>query len=323
MKTAANKAKWALAALALCAVPALAADYPTKPVRFIVAFPPGSATDIVGRLYTQKWTEMWGQTVLADNRPGAGGSIAAAIAAKSTPDGYTLLMHSSGHTVNPSLYAKLPFDTLKDFVDIGPLAQQPNVMVTHPSSPYKTVQDVLAAAKAKPGAINFASAGVGSGTHLNLEKLKLMAKVNMTHVPYKGSAEALGDVVGGRVDFYFAPVSTMQGQLQAGKIRAIAVSTIKRSSVLPNVPTIAESGVPGFDFSLWFGIWAPTGVPQPIITKIANSIKAAGNDPVVKGKLAGLGNEPMDMTPAQFAKFVREEIATGAEVLRAAGIKPQ
>ena len=315
--------KLILAALAFCGASAVAADYPTKPVRFIVAFPPGSATDIVGRLYTQKWTEIWGQTVIADNRPGAGGSIAAAIAAKSNPDGYTLLMHSSGHTVNPSLYAKLPFDTLKDFVDIGPLAQQPNVMVTHPSSPYKTVQDVLNAAKAKPGVLNFASAGVGSGTHLNLEKLKLMAKVDMNHVPYKGSAEAMGDVVGGRVDFYFAPVSTMQGQLQAGKVRAIAVSTIKRSSVLPNVPTIAESGVPGFDFSLWFGIWAPTGVPQPVIAKIASSIKAAGNDPVVKGKLAGLGNEPMEMAPAQFAKFVREEIATGATVLKAAGIKPQ
>lgn len=315
--------KLMLAALVFCGASAVAADYPTKPVRFIVAFPPGSATDIVGRLYTQKWTEMWGQTVIADNRPGAGGSIAAAIAAKANPDGYTLLMHSSGHTVNPSLYAKLPFDTLKDFVDIGPLAQQPNVMVTHPSSPYKTVQDVLKTAKAKPGVLNFASAGVGSGTHLNLEKLKLMAKVDMNHVPYKGSAEAMGDVVGGRVDFYFAPVSTMQGQLQAGKVRAIAVSTIKRSSVLPNVPTIAESGVPGFDFSLWFGIWAPTGVPQPVITKIANSIKAAGNDSVVKGKLAGLGNEPMEMAPVQFAKFVREEIATGATVLKAAGIKPQ
>ena len=312
-----------LAALAFAATPAFAADYPTKPVRFIVAFPPGSATDIVGRLYTQKWTEMWGHQVIADNRPGAGGSIAAAIAAKATPDGYTLLIHSSGHTVNPSLYAKLPFDTLKDFVDIGPLAQQPNVMVTNPSTPYNSVQDVLKAASAKPGALNFASAGVGSGTHLNLEKLKLMAKVNMNHVPYKGSAEALADVLGNRVDFYFAPVSTTLAHVQSGKVRAIAVSTIKRSSILPNIPTIAESGVPGFDFSLWFGIWAPTGVPQPIINKISQSIKAAGNDAGVKSKLAGLGNEPMEMDPAQFAKFVRSEIEVGAKVLQAAGIKPQ
>jgi tripartite-type tricarboxylate transporter receptor subunit TctC len=266
---------------------------------------------------------MWGQQVIADNRPGAGGSIAAAIAAKATPDGYTLLMHSSGHTVNPSLYAKLPFDTLKDFVDIGPLAQQPNVMVTHPSTPYNTVQDVIKTAMAKPGTLNFSSAGIGSGTHLNLEKLKLMAKINMNHVPYKGSAEALADVLGNRVDFYFAPISTTLAHVQGGRVRAIAVSTIKRSSILPNIPTIAESGVPGFDFSLWFGIWAPTGVPQPIISKISQSIKAAGNDPGVKQKLAGLGNEPMEMDPAQFAKFVRSEIEVGAKVLQAAGIKPQ
>lgn len=311
------------ALFAVCAVQSFAADFPTKPVRFIVAFPPGSATDIVGRLYTQKWTEMWGQQVIADNRAGAGGSIAAAIAARATPDGYTLLMHSSGHTVNPSLYAKLPFDTLKDFVDIGPLAQQPNVMVTNPSTPYNTVQDVIKTATAKPGTLNFASAGVGSGTHLNLEKLKLMAKINMNHVPYKGSAEALADVLGNRVDFYFAPISTTLAHVQAGRVRAIAVSTIKRSSILPNVPTIAESGVPGFDFSLWFGVWAPAGVPQPVISKIANSIKEAGNDPAIKGRLAALGNEPMEMTPPQFAKFVRSEIEVGATVLKAAGIKPQ
>ena len=315
--------KLMLAALAFSSASVMAADYPTKPVRFIVAFPPGSATDIVGRLYTQKWTEMWGQTVLADNRPGAGGSIAGAIAAKSNPDGYTLLMHSSGHTVNPSLYAKLPFDTLKDFVDIGPLAQQPNVMVTNPGSKYKSVQDAISAAKASPGAINFASAGVGSGTHLNLEKFKLMAKVSMNHIPYKGSGEALADVVGGRVDFYFAPISAALGHIQGGKVNALAVSTIKRNSSLPNVPTIAESGVPGFDFSLWFGIWAPTGVPQPVIAKIAQSIKTAASDPALKAKLVSLGNDPMDMTPPQFAKFVREEIATGATVLKAAGIKPQ
>ncbi len=315
--------KMAVLLLASAAAQVMAADFPTKPVRFIVAFPPGSATDIVGRLYTQKWTEMWGHQVIADNRPGAGGSIAAAIAAKSTPDGYTLLMHSSGHTVNPSLYAKLPFDTLKDFVDIGPLAQQPNLMVTNPGTAFNTVQDVIKTAMAKPGVLNFASAGIGSGTHLNLEKLKLMAKINMNHVPYKGSAEALADVLGNRVDFYFAPISTTLAHVQAGRVRAIAVSTIKRSSILANVPTIAESGVPGFDFSLWFGIWAPTGVPQPIISKIAASIKDAGNDPAIKARLAALGNEPMEMTPAQFARFVRSEIEVGAKVLQAAGIKPQ
>lgn len=309
--------------LVSAAAQVMAADYPTKPVRFIVAFPPGSATDIVGRLYTQKWTEMWGQQVIADNRGGAGGSIAGAIVARATPDGYTLLMHSSGHTINPALYAKLPYDTLKDFVDIGPLVQQSNVMVTNPGTSFKTVQDVIKAAMAKPGTLNFASAGVGSGTHLNLEKLRLMTKISINHVPYKGSAEALADVLGNRVDFYFAPVSTTLAHVQSGKVRAIAVSTIKRSSTLPNVPTVAESGVPGFDFSLWFGIWAPVGVPQPIIAKIADSIKAAGSDPVIKAKLAGLGNESMEMTPAQFSKFVREEIKTNGMILDNAGVKPK
>ena len=316
-------AKWSIAALAVCATQVFAADYPTKPVRFIVAFPPGSATDIVGRLYTQKWTEMWGQTVLADNRPGAGGSIAGAIAAKANPDGYTLLMHSSGHTVNPALYAKLPYDTLKDFVDIGPLAQQPNVMVTHPSSPYKTVQEVLNAAKSKPGALNFASAGIGSGTHLNLEKLKLMAKVNVNHVPYKGSAEALGDVVGGRVDFYFAPVSTMQGQVQAGKVRAIAVSTIKRSSVLPNVPTIAESGVPGYMAEFWWGLAAPAKTPAPILDRLAAELTKALQSPELKQKFAGEGSEPSVMSREQFTKFVANEIVRWRKVAQDSGIKPE
>lgn len=316
---------FAFALFAVCAasVTAMAADYPTKPVRFIISFPPGSSTDIVGRIYTQKLTEMWGQTVLADNRGGAGGTIAAGVAARATPDGYTLLMHSSGQTVNPSLYAKLPYDTLKDFVDIAPLAEQPNVLATSSTSSYKTVGDLIKAAKAKPGSINFASAGVGSGTHLNLEKFLLATKIKVNHIPYKGSGEVLTDLMGGRVDFYFAPISAAMGHLQAGRIRAIAVSTAKRSSVLPNVPTIAESGVPGFEFSLWFGVWAPTGVPQPILNKIATSIKQAAHDPATKGKLETLGNDTMDMTPAQFAKFVRSEMKTAADILKAAGVKPR
>lgn len=312
-----------MAAFAVIATQGWAADFPTKPVRFIVAFPPGSSTDIVGRLYTNKWTEMWGQTVLADNRGGAGGTIAAGVAARANPDGYTLLLHSSGQAVNPALYAKLPYDTQKDFVDIGMLAQQPNVLVTSPNSSFKSVQDLISAAKAKPGAINFASAGIGSGTHMNLEKFNFVAKVKVNHIPYKGSGEVLTDVVGGRVDFYFAPISAVLGFIQSNRVRALAVSTAKRAGVLPNVPTIAESGVPGFEFSLWFGVWAPAGVPQPVINKIAASIKTAAHDPVVHEKLVTLGNETVDMTPAQFAKFVRAEIKSSSELLKAAGIKPR
>ncbi len=311
-----------LVASAVFAAQAFAAEYPTKPVRFMIAFPPGSSTDIVGRLYTNKWTDLWGQTVLADNRGGAGGTLAAGVAARSNPDGYTLLLHSSGYASNHSLYANLPYKT-SDFVDIGPLAMQPNVLVTGNASAYKSVQDLIKAAKAKPGSINFASAGVGSGTHMNLEKFKLATKVSLNHIPYKGSGEVLIDVVGNRVDFYFAPISAAMGHIQGNRLRALAVSTIKRSGVLPNVPTIAESGVPKFDFSLWFGVWAPKGVPQPIINKIAEAIKTAAADPVVKSKLASLGNDPMDLNPAQFAKFVSEEIQSAQTIVKAAGIKPQ
>ncbi len=313
---------FALAAAALFATQGIAAEFPTKPVRFMIAFPPGSSTDIVGRLYTNKWTELWGQTVLADNRGGAGGTLAAGVAARATPDGYTLLMHSSGYASNHSLYANLPYTT-KDFVDIGPLAMQPNVLVTPNASAYKSVQDLINTAKAKPGSINFASAGIGSGTHMNLEKFKLATKVNLNHIPYKGSGEVLADIVGNRVDFYFAPISAAMGHIEGKRLRALAVSTIKRSGVLPNVPTIAESGVPKFDFSLWFGVWAPKGVPQPIINRIAAAIKTAAADANVKGKLASLGNDPMDLNPAQFAKFVREEIESAQTIVKAAGIKAQ
>jgi tripartite-type tricarboxylate transporter receptor subunit TctC len=311
-----------LAGAALLATQAMAAEYPAKPVRFMITFPPGSSTDIVGRLYTNKWTELWGQTVLADNRGGAGGTLAAGVAARATPDGYTLLMHSSGYASNHLLYANLPYAT-SDFVDIGPLAIQPNVLVTPNASPYKSVQDLINAAKAKPGAINFASAGVGSGTHMNLEKFKLAAKVSLNHIPYKGSGEVLADIVGNRVDFYFAPISAAMGHIEAKRLRPLAVSTIKRSGVLPSVPTIAESGVPKFDFALWFGVWAPKGVQQPIINKIAGAIKTAAHDTAVKNRLAALGNDVIDMNPAQFAKFVRDEIEDAKVIVKAAGIKPR
>jgi len=308
--------------LAMTGLPALAQKYPTKPVRMVISFPPGSATDIVGRLYTQKLTEYWGQNVLADNRGGAGGSIAGSIVAKAAPDGYTFLIHSSGHAVNPSLYAHLPYDTLKSFVDVAPLVEQPLVLVTGPNSAFKSTADLIAQAKAKPGAINFASAGIGSGTHFGLEKLKLAAKINVTHVAYKGSGEVLIDVMANRADFYLAPISAALSHIQSGKVRALAVTTAKRSAVLPNVPTVAESGVPGYEFSLWFGVWAPTGVPAAIINKVAADIARAGEDPNVREKLIGLGNASMKMTPPQFAKFVREEMKDYARIVKAAGIKP-
>ncbi len=298
-----------------------AQNYPNKPVRLVFAFPPGSSADIVGRVFAEKLSEYWGQTAVVDNRPGAGGTIAAGIVAKSPPDGYTLLVHSSGHVVNPSIYKTLPYDVSKSFVDIAPLAQQPNVLVVNPSSSYKTVGEFITTAKAKPGILTVASAGTGSGTHLNLEKFKYDAKINVNHIPYKGSSEALTDIVGGRVDAYFAPISSVLELVKSGKVRAVAVSTSKRSSLLPNVPTIAESGLPGFEYSLWFGIWGPAGMPPAIVEKIASDVKRASAD--ARGKLQAIGNEPLEMTQPQFTTYVNNEIKNSAVLLKAAGIEPQ
>jgi tripartite-type tricarboxylate transporter receptor subunit TctC len=310
-------------ALATVALQGWAQNYPVRPVRAVIAFPPGSATDIIGRVIVAKVSEIWGQQVVADNRGGAGGSIASAIAAKAAPDGYTLIINSNAHVVNPSMWVKLPYDTLKDFVDIMPLVGQPNVMVVSPSSRLKTFRDFMSEAKANPGKINFAFAGLGSGTHLNSEKLKLDAKIDFTLVSYKGSADAITDVVGGRVDTYFSPISAGLPFIQAGKLRALAITSAKRSSQLPDVPTIAESGVPKFEFILWFGLWGPSGMPAPIVAKIRKDFGAALQDPSVREKLFVLGNEVITMTPAQFRKYVEGQIAETRVIFKAAGIKPQ
>jgi len=309
--------------LAAAAVQAYAQNYPTRPVRAIIAFPPGSATDIIGRVIAARVSEIGGQQVVADNRGGAGGSIASTIAAKAAPDGYTLIINSNAHVVNPSMFAKLPYDTVKDFVDIMPLVGQPNVMVVGPGSKLQSFGDFLSFARANPGKINFAFAGLGSGTHLNSEKLKLDAKIDFTLVSYKGSADAINDIVGGRVDTYFSPISAGLPFIQAGKMRALAITSAKRSNQLPNVPTIAESGVPGFEFRLWFGLWGPAGIPATVLAKIRKDFGAALADPGVRDKLATLGNDVIVMTPAEFTKSVQREIADTARIFKAAGIKPQ
>jgi tripartite-type tricarboxylate transporter receptor subunit TctC len=311
------------AALAAAALPAAAQGYPERPVRAIIAFPPGSGTDVIGRIVTQKVSEFWGQQVVADNRGGAGGSIASAIVAKAAPDGYTLLINSNAHAVNPSFYAKLPYDTLKDFVDIGLIARQANVLIVPNGASHKTLQDFLKTAKAKPKALNFAFAGVGSGTHLNNVKFAMDSGTQYTDVAYKGSGEAILDIIGGRVDAYFTPISAGIGYIQSGKVRALAISTAKRSAQLPNVPTIAESGVPGFDYALWFGLWAPGGTPPAVIGKVSKDFTRALEDKSVRDKATTLGNEFNIMTPPVFAKFVRQQIQEFAKVVQAAGITPQ
>jgi len=310
--------------LSVSGVVASAAEtFPSRPVRVIITFPPGSATDIIGRVLTNKLTELWGQTAVADNRGGAGGLLGSQVVAQASPDGYTLLINSNAQAVNPSIYAKLPYDTLRDFTNIAPIVSAPNVLITAPSNKIKTVQEVIQEAKAQPGKVNFASAGVGSGTHLTLEKFKMMAHVDYTHVPYKGTGEAIIDILAGRVEYYFVPISAGIGYIKDNKVRAIAVSSIKRNSQVPNVPTVAEGGVKDFDSGLWFGVWGPAKMPAAVVEKISKDVDRALASKDVIDRMTALAAVPMHMKPAEFTNYVKSEIADTAKVVKAAGIKPQ
>jgi tripartite-type tricarboxylate transporter receptor subunit TctC len=310
-------------ALSLATAHAGAQGWPTKNVHVVISFTPASATDIVGRLVSAKLSEYWGQPVVPENRAGAGGSIGSAVVAKAAPDGYTLLINSNAHSVNPAIYAKLPYDTTKDFVDIVPLSMAPNVLVVNAGAPYKSLVDLVGQAKAKPGTINWGHAGVGSGTHLNTEKLIAAANIKVTQVPFKGTPEVVQAIFSGAVDCYWVPISAGMSHIRNGKLRALAVSSSKRSPALPDVPTTGEAGVRGADAPLWFGVWGPAGMSADIVNKINADVRRALADPGVKEKLANLGNDPMDMSPQEFAKFVRSEIDDYQRVVRAAGIKPQ
>ena len=304
-------------------VPTHAQNFPTKPVRLIIAFTPGSSTDIIGRAVAAKLQEMWGQPVVAENRTGAGGSIGSAAVLREAPDGYTLLANSSAHVANPSIYKTLPYDTLKDFANIAPLAGGPNVLIVSPQTGWKSFADFVVAAKAKPGQLNFSSAGVGSGTHFNLEKLKLMAGIDVAHVPYKGTPEAIGDTIAGRVCCYWAPINAALPHVRGGKALALGVSSAQRSSLLPDVPTIAEQGVPGFDYTLWVGLWGQAAMPAELVNKINADVNKALASPDLADRLTKLGTIPMKMSSAGFAQFVRKEVEDTAKVLKAAGIQPQ
>lgn len=316
--------KWLLSLLAaVLAAGSALAQFPNKPVRVIISFTPGSSTDIVGRLVMSKVSEYWGQPVVAENRSGAGGSIGSREVAASPPDGYTLLINSSAHAVNPAIYAKLPYDTLKDFIDVAPLAVQPNVLVVNATANYKTVADLVNFARSKPGALNFGHAGVGSGTHLNTEKFIAAASINVTQVPFKGTPEVITALLSNSVDCYWAPISAALSAVKGGKLRALAVSSAMRNPTLPDTPTTGEAGVRGADSPLWFGVWAPAGTPGDVVNKLSTDIRRAVADAGIKEKLNSLGNDTMDMSPSEFAKFVREEIDSYQRVIKAAGIKPQ
>jgi len=312
-----------MVASAALAMQAFGQGYPNKPVHVIISFTPGSSTDIVGRIVMQKVSEMWGQPVVPENRAGAGGSIGSAVVAREVPDGYTLLINSNAHSVNPAIYAKLPYDTTKDFSDIVPLAVQPNVLVVNAGAPYRSVMDLVNEAKAKPGAINWGHAGIGSGTHLNTEKFLAAASIKVTQVPFKGTPEVFAAMFSGDVQAYWAPISAAMSNVKSGRLRPLAVSTAKRNAQLPDVPTTGEAGVKGADSPLWFGVWGPARMPADLVTKINADVRRALADPGVKERLANLGNDTMDMSPQEFARFVRSEIEDYQRVVRNAGIKPQ
>jgi tripartite-type tricarboxylate transporter receptor subunit TctC len=312
-----------LAALALAAAAPFTAGaqaYPAKPITVIVPFAAGGTTDILARVIGQALNKELGQSVIVDNRAGAGGNIGAQLAAKAAPDGYTLFMGTVGtHAINQSLYKKMPFDPVKDFAPLTRVAMVPNLLVAHPSKPYKTVKELIAYAKANPGKVNFGSSGSGSSIHLSGELFNALAKVDMVHVPYKGSAPAVSDLIGGQIDIMFDNMPSAIQHVRAGKLRPLAVTTAKRAPELPEVPTIAEAGVPGYEATSWFGMFAPAGTPAPVVARLHGALVKVLADPEVKKKLAEQGAEPYSEKPEQFAEFIRKETAKWSKVVKDSG----
>lgn len=311
-----------LLATALGVTPAVfAADaWPARPIRMIVAYPPGGGTDQVGRVMAEQLAQSLGQNVVIDNRGGATGNIGTELAARAIPDGYTLLMGNvAPNAVNVSLFEKLGFDPVKDFSPVSLVAVTPNILVAHPSMPVKTVADLVALAKAKPGSLNFPSAGVGSSSHLAGEMLKSMAGIDMVHVPYKGGGPALIATISGQVQIMFATMPAAMPHVKSGKVRPVAVTTAKRSQAMPELPTIAESGVKGYEASTWYGLLAPARTPKPVIDRLhAETVKILAGP--VRQRLEAQGFEPDGGTPAAFAAYINSEITKWAKVIKVAGI---
>jgi tripartite-type tricarboxylate transporter receptor subunit TctC len=295
--------------------------YPNKIIHIIVPFSPGSATDIIARTIADKLSSSLGQPVVVENRPGAGGTIGAGVVAASAPDGYTLLVQSSGHTVNPHIYTTLTYDTLRDFAGVTTLVNLPNALIIAPSKGIKSVQELVAAAKAKPGQLNYASAGSGSATHMNAEKFRAAAGFDAVHIPFKGTPEGITEVIAGRVDYFFAPMVAALPMIKDGKVLALAVGSAKRSSVLPDVPTTVEAGVAGSDYNFWIGMLVPAKTPRDIVTRLNQEVLKALQAPDVIERLSKLGAEPLTMSPEQFDAYIREELAANARIVKAAGIK--
>lgn len=308
-------------ALAALAGFAQAQAWPTKQIRMIIPFTPGSGTDIVGRAVAERLQAALGQPIVAENRPGAGGTIGAGIVAKADPDGYTILVQSSSHTVNPITYSNLPYDTVRDLSAITPLAALPNVLIVSPEKRIKNVQELVAAAKARPGQMNYASAGQGSATHLNAERFRLAGGFDAVHIPFKGTPEAVTEVIAGRVDFYFCPVVSAIPHIKEGKVLALAVGSPKRAASLPDLPTTLEAGLANSDYTFWVGMFVPSKTPRDVVNRLYQETSKSLATPELRERLAKLGAEPMPMTPEAFDKFVVEEIRSNTALVKAAGVK--
>jgi tripartite-type tricarboxylate transporter receptor subunit TctC len=308
------------AALVLANAPAAAQTYPAKTVRLIAPFAPGGATDVLARLAAQKLSERWGQTVITDNRVGAGGHIGAELAARAAPDGYTLLVAGTPHAIGMSLYKKLPYDLAKDLVGANRIATYPSAIAIHPSLPVKNVKELIAIAKARPGQLNFGSAGVGSPNGLALELFQTMAKVKMQHIPYKGgSGQMVSELISGQVQLASIGLPPVMPYVKSGRLRVIAVTGMQRSALLPQTPTVNESGLPGFDVTSWYGIFGPAALPKDIVAKLNADIAAILNAPDLKERLSGLGAEPGSMSVDAFNQYVRQEITKWAKVVKDSG----
>ena len=310
-----------LIALLCAAVLAEAQSFPSKPLRIVVPITPGSATDIVVRTLGEEMSKRLGVAVVVENRPGAGTTIGSAAVAKSAPDGYTLLANSTAHTANPWIYPQLPYDSVRDFAPVTSLASVPNVLVVAPARPWTSLRDLVDAAKAAPGKLNYASAGSGSGTHMNAEKFRIAAGIRAEHIPFKGTPEAITETMTGRVDWFFAPLVSAMSALRDGRLRALAVGSLQRSSMLPDVPTTEEAGVPGSAYNLWIGLWAPAGTPPDTIERLSIVAQEALGAPEARERLSKLGADPLLMSPRQFGAFLAEEFKSNEDLVKRAGIK--
>ncbi len=300
-----------------------AADYPRKPIRIIIGFTPGGGPDITARYIAQKLTESFKQQVIVDNRPGAGGTVGANLVATANPDGYTLLSVSSAHAVSPAIYARLPYDTMKDLSGITQTAVSKYLLVAAPALGAKTLKDFLAVAKSKPGQLNFSSAGVGSGSHFAAEQFKAAAAINIVHVPFKGIPEAMTETISGRVHLFMAPIATALNMVKDGRVVGLGVSSLQRDALVPDMPSLAEAGLPGFRADLWFGLLTSSQVPKTVVAKLNNEIRRILSDAEVKQRWLPTGLEPKPTTPGEFDKIVADEIATFTKIARAANIKAE